>query len=44
MVPSDSHVDLGADLPADLAEIVAVWSTLSGAVRDGVFALIRAAR
>ena len=44
MVPPHSDAEIGADLPAGLAEIVAGWNTLPDAIRASVMAQIRAAR
>jgi len=44
MVPSPSKTRCGAELPPDLAEIVAAWNTLPDGVRAGVLAMVRATR
>ena len=44
MVPTQNQAAANADLPADLAEIIAAWNTLPDAVRAGVLALVRATR
>jgi len=41
-VPSRLSSDLGPEIPPDLAEVVAAWSTLPYAVRAGVLAMVRA--
>ena len=43
VVPTRPDAVFGADLPPDLAEIVAAWNSLPNMARAGVLAIVRTA-